>query len=143
MLVAILDCLVSCELQELVKGLEREGIRCLSASCIDTLHQDIETYAAQPLVIYGEHSIDLPYDDCPRLWLCCGPEVSHDLVHAPRLGTVTNTDLERRAKAIRAEYRLLTFVQAQCFFADISGKQRVEKLGLGDKATDILLTRLR
>lgn len=106
-----------------------------------TRHSQAEIRAcrvASCLIGHG-HSIDLTYDDCPRLWLCCYPEVSHDLVYAPRLDTVTNTDLERRTKAIMTEYCLLTFVQAQRSFADISRKHCVEKLGLGDKATDILL----
>lgn len=38
-------------------------------SGIDTLHQDMEAYAAQPVIIYGKHSINLPFDDWPRLCL--------------------------------------------------------------------------
>ena len=87
MLVAIVDCLVPCELHELVQTLERDNIRCLSTdsadSYIDTLHDQIEAHMSEYIVIYGKRSIDLPYDDCPRLWLCCGPVLSHDLVHAP------------------------------------------------------------
>lgn len=147
MLVAILDCLVPCELQELVKTLARDNIRCLSTDsadfCIDKLHDQIEAHVADPIVIYGARSIDIPHDDCDRLWLCCGPEKSHDLVHAPRLGPVTEQDLERRARAIRADYRLVNFVEAQAFFAEILAKKCVRDLNLGEKATDILLARLR
>jgi hypothetical protein len=147
MLVAIVDCLVPCELQELVKTLERDNIRCLSTdaadSCIDLIHDEIESHVADPIVIYGKRGIILPHDDCDRLWLCCGPETSHDLVHAPRLGTVTEQDLERRARAIRADYRLVTFVEAQAYFAEILAQKCVQGLNLGDKATDILLARLR
>ena len=145
MLVAIVDCLVSCELQELVKTLERDNIRCLDSDVesIDTLHDQIEARMSEYIVIYGKRSIDLPHDDCPRLWLCCGPEKCHDLIHAPRLGPVTEQDIERREKAIRCDYNLVTFVEAQAFFADLIAKKCVQDLNLGDKATDILLTRLR
>ena len=90
---AIVDCLVSCELQELVKTLERDNIRCLDSDVesIDTLHDQIEAHMSEYIVIYGKRAIDLPFDDCARLWLCCGPEKCRDLVHAPRLGPVTET----------------------------------------------------
>lgn len=145
MLVAIVDCLVSCELQGLVKTLERDNIRCLDSDVesIGSLHDQIEAHMSDCIVIYGTRCVDLPYDDCARLWLCCGPETSHDLVHAPRLGPITEQDLERRARAVRADYRLVTFVEAQAFFADLVAKKCVQDLNLGDKATDILLGRLR
>ena len=145
MLIAIVDCLVPREIQELVKTLERDNIRCLSADSesIDTLHDQVEAHPMESLVIYGRRGLDAPFDDCARLWLCCGPETSHDLVHAARLGEITEEDVERRARAIRTDYRLVTFVEAQAFFAEILAKKCVENLNLGDKATDILLTRLR
>ena len=103
MLVAIVDCLVPCELQELIKGLERDSIRCLDSAVesIDSLHDYIEAHVSECIVIYGKNGVILPFDDTARLWLCCGPNKSHDLVHAPRLGTVTEEDIDRRARAIR------------------------------------------
>lgn len=82
-LTAILDCLVSSELDIFIHTLTRDGIRCLSSDTpLETLHDQISTFNDQPIVIYGASSLQVPYDDCPRLWLCCGPEIQYDEQHA-------------------------------------------------------------
>ena len=140
MLTAIMDCLVQTELAGLVTTLRRDGILCLPAdTCIDILHDELGKHVTQPIVIYGAASLSVPYDDCPRLWLACGPSVDHDISHAPQLGTVTDGDLQRRTDALRADYQSVTYVEALCFMADAVAKQCVHSMGLGEKAADIVL----
>jgi hypothetical protein len=140
MLTAIMDCLVQSELECFIKTLRRDGFLCLSAdTSIDTLHDDICQHSARPIVIYGPDSLHVPYDDCPRLWLCCGPEVDHDMTQAPLRGAVTEDDLARRATAVRSDYHFVTYVEAMCIMADAVAKQNVNSMGMGDKAADIIL----
>ena len=137
MLTAIMDCLVQSELECLIKTLRRDGFLCLSADTWSD--EEISKHLARPIVIYGPDSLHVPYDDCPRLWLCCGPEVDHDITQAPLRGTVTEDDLARRAAAVRCDYHFVTYVEALCFMADAVAKQNVHSMGMGDKAADIIL----
>lgn len=145
MLTAILDCLVQSELECLVAALRRDGIVCLAADTpLDTLHDQLEKHAADPIVVYGPASLDVPYDDCPRLWLGCGPDPHvHDTEQALLRGPVTDQDMERRAKALRSDYELVSYVEALSFMANAVAKTCVNSMGLGEQAADILLRHAR
>ena len=149
MLVAIIDCLVSSELDILAKTLQRDGIQCVSSDeSLELMHEKMSLYSSQPLVIYGTSSLQVPYDDCPRLWLCCGPEIEYDEQHAAWLlgndGDASNDDeladhLARREKAIRCGYTLVTYVDALSFMANVLATRCVDSMNLGNKAADIIL----
>lgn len=147
-LTAIMDCLVASELETLISTLRRDGIRCLSSETpLETLHEEISTYATQPIVIYGKSSLNVPYDDCPRLWLCCGPDNASDEKHATWLlgGESAAADygfaehVERRQKAMRFGYKLISYVDALCFMANVLASQCVDSMKLGNKAAGIIL----
>jgi hypothetical protein len=79
-LVAIIDSLASTELDELVRVLRRDGFVCLSSSLpLEELHDTIGSRSQKPIVIYGDRSMDVPYDDCARIWLSCGPTIDDDV----------------------------------------------------------------
>lgn len=147
-LTAIVDCLVSSELDQLVQTLERDGIRCLSSDIsLETLHDEIRKYASQPIVIYGASSLDVPCDDCPRLWLCCGPELESDIKHATFLlggkdaaaAAGFDQHVSRRDRALRSNCRLVSYVDMMSFMANALAKQCVHSMNIGDKAADIIL----
>lgn len=146
MLVAIVDCLVPQELACLVSSLTRDGILCLPAgSSIDVLHDTISTQTAVPIVIHGKDSLHVPYTDCPRLWLCCGPTTDDDIVHATTFWPhdVSDTDLRRREKAMCCAYERVTYVDALVFMADVVAKQCVSSMGVGERAAEIILRHVK
>lgn len=142
-LTAILDCLVSSELDIFINTLTRDGIRCLSSDTpLETLHDQLSTFTDQPIVIYGASSLQVPYDDCPRLWLCCGPEIQYDEQHATWLlgnDDEVRSHLERREQAIRCGYKRVTYVDALSFMANVLATRCVDSMNLGNKAADIIL----
>jgi hypothetical protein len=149
MLTAVLDSLADGEVAELVRVLTRDGFVCLSSTLpIDELHQQLSEYVDKPVVVYGEASVNLPLDDCPRLWIGCGPEggiPACDEQAAARLVPVEalNGHLERRALALRLGYQLVSFVEALSFMANVMAKKRVSAMGLESKAADIVLRHVR
>jgi hypothetical protein len=149
-LTAIVDCLVSTELDHLIQTFERDGIRCLSSDLsLDALHDDIRKYAAQPIVIYGASSLEVPCDDCPRLWLCCGPELDteHDVQHATLLLGGTDAaaaagldqHVLRRDRALRSNCKFVSYIDMMSFIANALAKQCVHSMNIGNKAADIIL----
>lgn len=154
-LTAILDCLVSSELDVFINSLKRDGIRCLSSDTpLEILHEQISTFSNEPIVIYGASSLQVPYDDCPRLWLCCGPEIQYDEQQATWIlqknddndndddgggGKEIRRHLERRERALRCGYKRVTYVDAQSFMANALASRCVDSMNLGKTAADIIL----
>lgn len=142
-----MDCLVAAELRCLVKTLEREGVCCLSSEeDLDKLHDAICQQSSQPIVIYGAASMEMPYDDCPRVWLCCGPETSLDIQEATALYGDTpelREGLRRREKAGRLDYRFLTYVDTLSFMANELARRCVQTMNLGEKAANIMLRHVK
>ena len=147
MLAAILDCLVAAELKCLVDTLKREGVSCLSSEeDLDALHEAISQYSAKPIVIYGPSSMNIPYDDCPRVWLCCGPESSLDIQEARAFYGDTpelQEGLRRREKAERLGYRFMTYIDTMSFLANELARQCVKTMNLSEKAADIMLRHVK
>jgi hypothetical protein len=141
-LTAILDCLVPSELDIFINTLTRDGIRCLSSDTpLETLHEQISTFSDQPIVIYGASSLQVPYDDCPRLWLCCGPEIQYDEQQATCLLVPNDIGrhLERRERALRCGYKRVTYVDALSFMANVLATRCVDSMNHGKNAADIIL----
>lgn len=167
MLVAIVDCIDETELKTLVTTLERDGFICLSCDqeSIEDIHNNIRNWKSVPVLIYGARSIDLPYDDCERLWLGCGPQGYDErkderfacMLEAWRASSdvslaefSANFDMDehqesetfkeavrRRDTALRSGFRLSCFVQATSFAATFLATQ---KFNIADSAAqDILL----
>ena len=149
MLAAVLDSLADGEVAALVAILERDGFVCLSSAMpIDELHDKLSEHVEQPVVVYGEASVNLPLDDCPRLWVGCGPEggsADHDAKAAADLVGLDAlpAKLERRALALRLGYQLVSFVDAMAFMANVMAKKRVTAMGLESKAADIVLRHVK
>lgn len=145
MLTCILDSLVEHELECLVSTLRRDGILCLPTSTpIDVLHDTISKNIDVPIIIYGPDSLHVPYTDCPRLWLCCGPRVQDDIAHATQyFSPLSNDDLVRRERAMCCDYLRVTHVDALVFMADTVAKQCVHSMGVGGKAAEIILRHVK
>lgn len=170
MLVATIDGLVSTELDALVKVLESDGYVCLPSSrvSLDACHDTIESHRTTPIIIYGEKSMDLPFDDCAQIWLSCGPTIENDVRHAQALHhwhcwenkTLTFAEflytsqkieiddkhqdqfrqaLIRRGRAMSYGYKFMTFPQALSFLAGALALKRVESMGLEDNASRLVL----
>lgn len=142
MLTAIVDSLLSSELEVLVQALRRDGIRCLpSDTPLEELHGHLSSYANEPIVIYGVTTLEMPYDDCQRLWLCCGPEIQYDEQHASWfLGKpLEEKDVHRKEKAISYGYKLVSHIDALSFMANVLATNCVKSMHLGNKAKDIVL----
>ncbi len=167
MLVAIVDCIDESELLTLVGILKRDGFTCLSCEhvSIDVIHDTIRDSKDIPVIIYGSRSIDLPYDDCERLWLGCGPqgyEAEYDervakmmeawrASNEPSLATFGATfdvnkyqesetlanNIRRRSAALRCGFRLCSFVETISFAATFLATQTVNTAD--QNAQDILL----
>lgn len=168
-LVAIVDSLVSTELEALVTILRRDGFVCLSSALpLEDLHNTVETKRAQPIVIYGDRSMDVPYDDCSRIWLCCGPTADNDVSHAAALHYYLKKDtatsfadfahtfdadavhenapspmfaehLARRQRAVQCDFHFMTFPRTLSFMAEAIAPERVESMGLEDGVRRIVL----
>ena len=149
MLVAVLDSLADGEVAALVAVLQRDGFVCLPAGLpIDELHEKLSEHVEDPVVVYGETSVNLPLDDCPRLWVGCGPEggsAEHDAAAAAAMvsADALPAGLERRQLALRLGYQLVSFVEAMAFMANTMAQKRVSTMGLESKAADILLRHVK
>jgi hypothetical protein len=142
MLTAVLYCLVPSELDALVASLRLDGFVCVAtATDLDEMDRILRRHVDQPIVLFGPESLRVPVDDCPRLWLCCGPEVDRDLDEAAFLlrGPVHPQALERRRQALALAYQCVTFVDARCFLANAVAKQCVASMGVEGKAAKIVL----
>lgn len=127
MLIAIIDGLVPSELEALMSSLRLDGFICISTNTdITALNHLIAKHRNKPIVLFGEQSLQMPIDDCPRLWLCCGPEIQRDLdvaVHVVK-GPIDPSALERRQQALGLSYQCLTYIDAVCFFANAVAKSK-------------------
>lgn len=138
MLVAIVDCLVERELDALVASLRRDGYICVPASTdLPEIDEALRKHLNEPVLLFGKESLRLPMNDCPMLWLCCGPETHRDDVEAAYLNRAPNdaASLRRREQALAYGYRQVTFIDARCFLASFTA----DSMGMEGKAAEILL----
>lgn len=146
MLVAIIDCLVQAELSTLIATLKQDGIRCIeSATDIVDINRALERFSNDLVVIYGSKSMDLPFDDCHRIWLVCGCDAQNDQTEAAFLyGPVPPPTLARQQTAlVHRSFRRMTYVQALCFFANQVAERHVHQMQLGSKEANIMLRHVR
>lgn len=166
-LVAVVDSLIPTELEALVTILRRDGFVCLSSALpLEELHAAVETKQAHPIVIYGDRSMDVPYDDCSRIWLCCGPTADDDMdmahaaalydwdkstsfadfaythacvANAPSSSAVFAKRLARRQRAQQCDFRFMTFPKALSFMAEAIAPERVQSMGFEDGVRQVVL----
>lgn len=145
MLIAIIDCLVVAELQTLIDQLTRDGIVCVASNTdICWINDTLAGKSAQPIVIFGDESMHIPVDDCPRIWLCCGPEISTDENEAWAFHAINDPGiLERKHTAIKSGFRCMTYVDVLCFVANEQAKQCVKNMALDEKAANIVLRHVK
>lgn len=144
MLIAVVDCLVEAELATLVATLTRDGIVCLpSHTDICRIHETLAQQSLRPIVIYGPESMNIPVDDCPQIWLCCGPEVACDRQEATALYNVQHAELERKEKAMRCGFRCMAYVDVLCFMANAQATQCVKTMNVQGKAAEIMLRHVK
>ncbi len=144
MLIATIDCLVDTELRMLVQALTRDGIVCLpSDTDICNIHETLGKHRGTPIVIYGRESMDIPLDDCPRIWLCCGPTVSQDEAEAIDFHKVKEDAFVRKTRAMQCGFRRMTYVDVLCFAANEQAKTCVGTMNLDDKSADIFLRHVK
>jgi hypothetical protein len=144
MLIATIDCLVQKELDILVQALHRDGIVCIPSNAdICRIHETLGHQSASPIVIYGAESMNIPLDDCPRIWLCCGPTVSHDEAEAIEFHKVKREAFARKTRAMQCGFQKMTYVDVLCFAANEQAKTCVKTMNLDGRSADILLRHVK
>lgn len=145
MLIAIIDCLAPAELQTLVAHLTRDGIVCLSSDVdICRINRQVSEQSDKPIVIVGPDGLNIPFDDCPRIWLCCGPDVSFDEKEAKARYHVHDPEhLARKRQAIQCGFRCMSYVDVLSFVANEQAKQCVKNMELDKKAESIVLRHVK
>ena len=144
MLVAMIDCLVEAELRTLISTLKRDGVVCVSSSSdICDIHDTLGQMSLHTIVIYGKQSMNIPFDDCPCIWLCLGPDVSKDAEEATSLYTLRQQDVHRKEKALQQGFRCMTYVQVLSFMANEQAKKHISNMNVKGKAADIMLRHVR